>query len=53
MAEHLTHVQAALRLPAVNDPLDQLREALAPLPAPAPDTDSADPADSAYLGALL
>ena len=52
MAEHLTHVQAALRLPAVNDPLDQLREALAPLPAPAPDTDSADPADSTYLGAL-
>jgi DNA-binding GntR family transcriptional regulator len=55
MAAHLTHVQAALRLPALNDPLDQLREALAPLPAP--DTDPADltdpAADPVYLGALL
>jgi len=49
MAEHLAHVQAALRLPAESDPLQQLREALAPLPTSAT-TESADPA---YLGALL
>jgi len=49
MAEHLAHVQAALRLPADSDPLQQLREALAPLPA-STTTESADPA---YLGALL
>lgn len=52
MAEHLTHVQAALRLPALNDPLEQLREALAPLPAAAAAADT-DPAEPAYLGALL
>ena len=34
MAEHLANVQAALRLPALTDPLDQLRSALAPLPQP-------------------
>ena len=51
MAEHLTSVQAALRLPATSDPLGQLRAALAPLPSRAP-TDSADP-PAAYLGALL
>lgn len=49
MARHLASVQAALRLPAEEDPLQQLREALAPLPASAP----ADPAEPAYLGALL
>ena len=50
MAEHLANVQAALRLPALSDPLDQLRSALAPLPQPA--RESADP-PAAYLGALL
>jgi len=50
MAEHLANVQAALRLPALTDPLDQLRSALAPLPQP--DSDSNDP-PAAYLGALL
>lgn len=50
MAEHLAKVQAALRLPALSDPLDQLREALAPLSQPA--RESADP-PAAYLGALL
>ena len=49
MAEHLASVQAALRLPAEEDPLQQLREALAPLPASVP----TDPAEPAYLGALL
>jgi len=48
MAEHLSSVQAALRLPADDDPLQQLRQALAPLPAPQPDPD-----EPAYLGALL
>jgi DNA-binding GntR family transcriptional regulator len=48
MAEHLGSVQAALRMPADSDPLQQLREALAPLPTQAA-TESADPA---YLGAL-
>lgn len=51
MAEHLAHVQAALRLPADTDPLQQLRDALAPLPTPA--ASSAEPAEPAYLGALL
>ncbi|HEY9106235.1 MAG TPA: GntR family transcriptional regulator [Roseateles sp.] len=49
MAQHLASVQAALRLPAEEDPLQQLREALAPLPASSP----TDPAEPAYLGALL
>jgi len=49
MAQHLASVQAALRLPADDDPLQQLREALAPLPSTHPDV----PADPAYLGALL
>ena len=49
MAEHLASVQAALQLPADDDPLQRLRDALAPLPTPAA-TESADPA---YLGALL
>lgn len=49
MAEHLAHVQAALRLPADTDPLQQLREALAPLPASA----TSESVDPAYLGALL
>lgn len=48
MAQHLANVQAALRLPADDDPLQQLRDALAPLPAAA--TESTAPA---YLGALL
>jgi DNA-binding GntR family transcriptional regulator len=48
MAEHLASVQAALRLPADDDPLQQLREALAPLP-----TSSTDATEPAYLGALL
>ena len=52
MAEHLRSVQAALRLSddPEHDPLQQLREALAPLPAPAA---APDPADPPYLGALL
>jgi hypothetical protein len=49
MAEHLSSVQAALRLTADNDPLQQLRDALAPLPTSA----TTEPADPAYLGALL
>ena len=49
MASHLASVQAALRLPVDDDPLRQLREALAPLPTPHPD----EPAEPAYLGALL
>ena len=54
MAEHLANVQAALRLPPDDDPLQQLREALAPLPANAHErTDSTEPAQPAYLGALL
>jgi len=51
MAEHLASVQAALRLPAEDDPLQLLREALSPLPAAA-----AEPASATaptYLGALL
>lgn len=52
MAEHLSSVQAALRLPADDDPLQQLREALAPLP-PSVTSESAEPADPVYLGALL
>ncbi len=52
MAAHLQHVQAALRVPVQDDdPLERLREALAPLPAPAT-PESADP-PNAYLGALL
>ncbi len=51
MAEHLANVQAALRLPALSDPLDQLREALAPLPTSAASV--SDPNEPAYLGALL
>jgi DNA-binding GntR family transcriptional regulator len=47
MAAHLGSVQAALRLPAASDPLDQLRSALAPLPSRAA-TDAADP-PAAYL----
>ena len=52
MAEHLRSVQAALRLSddPEHDPVQQLREALAPLPAPAA---APDPADPPYLGALL
>ncbi|MCE4537213.1 GntR family transcriptional regulator [Pelomonas sp. P7] len=48
MAAHLASVQAALRLPADDDPLQRLRDALAPLPAPT--SESTAPA---YLGALL
>jgi DNA-binding GntR family transcriptional regulator len=48
MDEHLRSVQAALRLPADDDPLQRLREALAPLPSPSPES-----AEPAYLGALL
>jgi len=51
MAGHLANVQAALRLPALSDPLDQLREALAPLPTSAASV--SDPNEPAYLGALL
>lgn len=51
MAEHLANVQAALRLPALSDPLAQLREALAPLPTSAASV--SDPNEPAYLGALL
>jgi len=63
MAEHIGTVQAHLRLPASNDPLALLRDALVP-PAPAKAragrptrTGSAknpsSPDDSTYLGALL
>ncbi|MEO6278681.1 GntR family transcriptional regulator [Roseateles sp.] len=52
MAEHLASVQAALRLPADTDPLQRLREALAPLPSSATSV-AFDPAEPAYLGALL
>ncbi len=48
MAEHLASVQAALRLPADEDPLQQLRQALAPLP-----TSVTTATEPAYLGALL
>lgn len=51
MAAHLASVQAALRLPAEDDPLERLREALAPLPVPA--NEPVDSTDSPYLGALL
>lgn len=53
MAGHLASVQAALRLPADSDPLQKLREALAPLPAPSTSTATADLAEPVYLGALL
>ncbi|MBA4342317.1 MAG: GntR family transcriptional regulator [Methylibium sp.] len=53
MAEHLANVQAALRLPALSDPLDQLREALAPLPTSAAASIAPDPSPAPYLGALL
>lgn len=35
MADHLTHVQAGLQLPANSDPLHLLRQALAPVPGAA------------------
>ncbi|MCE4554197.1 GntR family transcriptional regulator [Roseateles cellulosilyticus] len=55
MAQHLASVQAALRLPADDDPLQRLREALAPLPplATEPIVPPDSPTDSPYLGALL
>jgi len=60
MEEHIGQVQAALRLAPVNDPLADLREALAPIsPAPrAPKSRAStpkppDPAPETYLGALL
>ena len=51
MAEHLGSVQAALHLAADDDPLQPLRDALAPLPAST--ATNPEPADPAYLGALL
>ena len=51
MAEHLASVQAALRLPAEDDPLQLLREALSPLPAAA--IEPANATAPTYLGALL
>ena len=60
MEEHIGQVQAALRLAPANDPLANLREALAPLsPAPrAPNgraaaKDPSHPAPETYLGSLL
>jgi DNA-binding GntR family transcriptional regulator len=66
MEEHIGQVQAALRLAPANDPLADLREALAPLaPAPRPAQGRAaspktpaspppsPPAPETYLGALL
>ncbi|KQY90671.1 MULTISPECIES: GntR family transcriptional regulator [Roseateles] len=53
MAEHLSSVQAALHLTTDDDdPLQPLRDALAPLPMSAT-LDPANPAEPAYLGALL
>jgi DNA-binding GntR family transcriptional regulator len=59
MSEHIGTVQAHLRLPTQNDPLAQLRDALAPVQATSPvskrpgsgRTPPSD--DSTYLGALL
>ncbi|ALV04720.1 GntR family transcriptional regulator [Roseateles depolymerans] len=47
MADHLTHVQAGLQLPANSDPLHLLRQALAPVPGagaqPSGEADDASP----------
>jgi DNA-binding GntR family transcriptional regulator len=50
MADHLRHVQAGLQGPATSDPLQLLRQALAPM---ADTTDSPADPPAAYLGALL
>ena len=53
MEEHIGQVQAALRLAPVDDPLADLRQALAPVKPPAPVPPSPTPSAETYLGALL
>ena len=53
MEEHIGQVQAALRLAPVDDPLADLRQALAPVKPPAPVSPSPTPSAETYLGALL
>ncbi|UJW81142.1 GntR family transcriptional regulator [Hydrogenophaga sp. SL48] len=57
MEEHIGQVQAALRLAPADDPLANLRQALAPVratPAPLPTgNDTPQPPAETYLGALL
>jgi DNA-binding GntR family transcriptional regulator len=56
MEEHIGQVQAALRLASVDDPLADLRQALAPVKAGAAraaDTASSPHPPETYLGALL
>jgi DNA-binding GntR family transcriptional regulator len=53
MEDHIGQVQAALRLAPVDDPLADLRQALAPVKPPAPVSPSPTPPAETYLGALL
>ncbi len=57
MEEHIGQVQAALRLAPADDPLANLRQALAPVraaPSPKPSAkDASQPPAETYLGALL
>ncbi len=52
MADHLTHVQAGLQLPANSDPLHLLRQALAPVPGAAaqPPGEAGDAGDAGSQG---
>ncbi len=53
MEDHIGQVQAALRLAPVDDPLADLRLALAPVKPPSPVSPSKPPPPETYLGALL
>ncbi|MGI9218259.1 MAG: FCD domain-containing protein, partial [Hydrogenophaga sp.] len=53
MEEHIGQVQAALRLAPVDDPLADLRQALAPVKPSTPVSPSPTPSAETYLGALL
>ena len=56
MEEHIGQVQAALRLAPADDPLANLRQALAPVratPSPQPSAKDTPPPPETYLGALL
>lgn len=53
MEEHIGQVQAALRLAPVDDPLADLRLALAPVKPNTPVSPSKTPPPETYLGALL
>lgn len=53
MEDHIGQVQAALRLAPVDDPLADLRQALAPIQPPAPVPPSPTLSAETYLGALL